>query len=63
MKNTSIVSVAIATRNLATHKTSAASPYLKSVLAGGVQLFKKEKWLDDRAAASRYIKETRLQKG
>jgi hypothetical protein len=34
------------------------SPYLKAILTGAIRLMRSEQWLDDRAAASRYIKES-----
>jgi SOS response regulatory protein OraA/RecX len=63
MKNPQSVTVQPTVNNLSANKTASSSPYLKAVLSGAIQLFKKEQWLDDRAAASRYIKETRLIKG
>jgi SOS response regulatory protein OraA/RecX len=39
------------------------SPYLKAILSGAIKLMKSEKWMDDRAAASRYIKESSLMRG
>lgn len=39
------------------------SPYLKAILTGAIRLMRSEQWLDDRAAASRYIKETGLMRG
>jgi SOS response regulatory protein OraA/RecX len=39
------------------------TPYLKAILTGAIRLMRSEQWLDDRAAASRYIKESSLMRG
>jgi SOS response regulatory protein OraA/RecX len=39
------------------------TPYLKAILTGAIRLMHSEKWLDDRAAASRYIRESTLMRG
>ena len=45
------------------NSTPNQSPYLKAILTGAIRLMRSEQWLDDRAAASRYIRESSLMRG
>ncbi len=49
--------------NAKNNPSTSQSPYLKAILTGAIKLLRTEQWLDDRAAASRYIRESSGMRG